>query len=175
MRFPPCGPRGDELEGQLNDAQRESIARKLLANSVIEDVYFASHTPPQVHGRSYEFKLVEVPIRNLDDEGLKKLAKEGDLFLNLTEMKAIQEYFRSLAREPRDVELEMIAQTWSEHCVHKTFRSDVAYSGSPLPGGWEFHWTAASASEARRAAVRASRGDCGAGMPASTSRRTWRR
>jgi phosphoribosylformylglycinamidine synthase len=40
-------------------------------------------------------------------------------------MKAIQEHYRALGREPRDVELEMIAQTWSEHCVHKTFRSDV--------------------------------------------------
>jgi len=40
-------------------------------------------------------------------------------------MRAIQDYYRRLGREPRDVELEMIAQTWSEHCVHKTFRSDV--------------------------------------------------
>jgi len=40
-------------------------------------------------------------------------------------MRAIREHYRSLGREPRDIELEMIAQTWSEHCVHKTFRSDV--------------------------------------------------
>jgi phosphoribosylformylglycinamidine synthase len=131
----------------LDDAQRDAIARKLLANAVIEDVHFASHTPPDVQGRSYDFKITEIPIRNLDDAGLTKLSKEGDLFLNLNEMKAIQEYFRSLAREPRDVELEMIAQTWSEHCVHKTFRSDVAYSGSPLPGDWEFQWKAADAAE----------------------------
>jgi phosphoribosylformylglycinamidine synthase len=114
-----------ELEGELDDAQRDAIARKLLANAVIEDVYFVAHTPAEVHGHSYEFKVTQVPIRELDDAGLIKLAKEGDLFLNLTEMKAIQGYFRSLGREPRDVELEMIAQTWSEHCVHKTFRSDV--------------------------------------------------
>lgn len=114
-----------ELTGDVTDAQRESIARQLLANAVIEDVHFASYTPPEVHGESYELKVIEVPIRELDDAGLEKLSTDGDLFLNLTEMKGIQDYYRHLGREPRDVELEMIAQTWSEHCGHKTFRSDV--------------------------------------------------
>jgi len=115
-----------ELAGQVSDSQRETIARKLLANAVIEDVHFESYTPPEVHGHTYELKVTEVPMRDLDDAGLEELSKTGDLFLNLTEMKAIQDHYRSLAREPRDVELEMIAQTWSEHCVHKTFRSDVS-------------------------------------------------
>jgi phosphoribosylformylglycinamidine synthase len=114
-----------ELDGEVAAEVREAIARKLLANAVIEDVYFEAHTPPEVQGRSYQLRISEVPIRDLNDEGLLRLSKDGDLFLNLTEMKAIQDYFRKLAREPRDVELEMIAQTWSEHCGHKTFRSDV--------------------------------------------------
>ncbi|MBI5726165.1 MAG: phosphoribosylformylglycinamidine synthase subunit PurL [Planctomycetes bacterium] len=114
-----------ELDGQLARTDLDAIARSLLANPVIEDVHFADHTPPEVHGHEYKFKIIEVPIRQLGDAALEKLSKDGDLFLNLTEMKAVQEYFRKLGREPRDVELEMIAQTWSEHCVHKTFRSDV--------------------------------------------------
>ena len=114
-----------ELLGSVSDANRETIARRLLANGVIEDVYFDSHTPPEVHGHAYTLRVTNVPIRDLDEAGLAKLSKDGHLFLNVTEMKAIQEYFRQLAREPRDIELEMIAQTWSEHCGHKTFRSDV--------------------------------------------------
>ena len=114
-----------ELEGDLTPVQVETIARKLLANAVIEDVFFAAHTPPEVQGHSYQLHVTEVPIRELDEAGLVRLSKDGDLFLNVTEMKAIQDYFRKLGREPRDIELEMIAQTWSEHCVHKTFRSDV--------------------------------------------------
>jgi len=115
-----------ELAGQVSDTQCETIARKLLANAVIEDVHFESYTPPEVRGHTYELNVTEVPIRELDDVGLEALSKEGDLFLNLTEMQAIQAHYHSLAREPRDVELEMIAQTWSEHCGHKTFRSDVS-------------------------------------------------
>ena len=40
-------------------------------------------------------------------------------------MKAIQAYFREQDREPTDIELETLAQTWSEHCVHKTLKSAV--------------------------------------------------
>ncbi|MBN1943861.1 MAG: phosphoribosylformylglycinamidine synthase subunit PurS [Phycisphaerae bacterium] len=114
-----------ELTGEVTDEQRQTIATKLLANAVIENVFFEAHTPPESQSHSYKLKVVDVPIRDLDDAGLEKLSRDGDLFLNLTEMKAIQDHYRAQGREPRDVELEMIAQTWSEHCGHKTFRSDV--------------------------------------------------
>ncbi|MDP6637553.1 MAG: phosphoribosylformylglycinamidine synthase subunit PurL [Phycisphaerae bacterium] len=114
-----------ELLGDVNDEQKRKVAVKLLANAVIEDMYFEDHTPLEMSAHSYDFEVIEVPIRDLDDEALMKLSVDGDMFLNITEMKAIQDYFKSLGREARDVELEMIAQTWSEHCGHKTFRSDV--------------------------------------------------
>ena len=120
-----CTGRRYELSGRISTPDRRIIATKLLANPVIEDVHYEAHTPPEVHGHSYELNVVELPICNLDDAGLEQLSKDREMFLNLTEMKAIQGYFRNLNREPRDVELEMIAQTWSEHCIHKTFRSDV--------------------------------------------------
>ena len=114
-----------ELDGQVDDAIRETVATKLLANPVIEDIHYEAHTPPETHGTAYELQVAEVAIRELDDEALVKLSAANDMFLNLTEMQAIRDYYRKLDREPRDVELEMIAQTWSEHCIHKTFRSDV--------------------------------------------------
>jgi len=114
-----------ELVGAVSREQRQIIARRLLANTVIEDVHFQAYTAPEARSHTYELRIVDVPIRDLDDAGLTELSASGDLFLNLTEMRAIQGYFRRIGREPRDVELEMIAQTWSEHCGHKTFRSDV--------------------------------------------------
>jgi len=114
-----------EFFGELSDEQRDLVARKLLANPVIEDVHYEAFTPSERPAESYELKVRTVAIRDLDDAALAKLSEDGDLFLNLTEMQAIQAYFRDEGREPTDVELEMLAQTWSEHCVHKTFRSDV--------------------------------------------------
>ena len=87
-----------ELIGEIHREHRETIARKLLANAVIEDVHFESYTPPELRARAYSLKIVETPIRDLDDSALEELSKKGDLFLNLTEMKAIQEHFRSVGR-----------------------------------------------------------------------------
>ncbi len=67
-------------------------------------------------------------ILTADDTELMRISREGTLSLNLTEMLAIQAHFRGLGRDPTDVELETIAQTWSEHCVHKTFKSIIRYS-----------------------------------------------
>ncbi|MCF7956513.1 MAG: phosphoribosylformylglycinamidine synthase subunit PurL, partial [Phycisphaerae bacterium] len=49
------------------------------------------------------------------------------MFLDVIEMRCIQDYYKSIDREPTDIELEMIAQTWSEHCVHKTLKSSVDF------------------------------------------------
>ena len=119
-----------ELTGDVSREQCETIARRLLANSAIEEVYFDAYTPPAAHGQSYTLDIVDVPIRDLEDAALEKLSKDNDLFLNLTEMKGIQDYYRRIGREPRDIELETLAQTWSEHCGHKTFRSDVCVRNS---------------------------------------------
>jgi phosphoribosylformylglycinamidine synthase len=55
------------------------------------------------------------------------LSREGQLYLSLVEMKTIQEQFRQRDRDPTDIELETIAQTWSEHCSHKTLAGRIAY------------------------------------------------
>jgi phosphoribosylformylglycinamidine synthase len=114
------------LGERIKPAQIDQIARKVLANDVIEDVVIGDDAePPSPHLKPYELNLVHWPIRDLDDDGLTALSKQRDLFLNLVEMKTIQDYFRRLEREPTDIELESIAQTWSEHCVHKTLKSEV--------------------------------------------------
>ncbi len=73
-------------------------------------------------------KVNEFQILNANDTELMRISQEGTLSLNLNEMQTIQTHFRSLQRNPTDVELETIAQTWSEHCVHKTFKSMILYS-----------------------------------------------
>ena len=70
----------------------------------------------------------QIPILNADAGELLRISQEGLLSLNLAEMQAIQAHFAKLERNPTDVELETIAQTWSEHCVHKTFKSMIEYA-----------------------------------------------
>jgi phosphoribosylformylglycinamidine synthase len=114
------------IEGEVPRAELEQIASKVLANGVIESVHFDRYRPRQFQaGREYQFELRHVALRHLTDEQLTRLSRDGHLFLSLAEMKAVQNYFRAQEREPSDVELETIAQTWSEHCVHKTLKSAV--------------------------------------------------
>ncbi|HOL49461.1 MAG TPA: phosphoribosylformylglycinamidine synthase subunit PurL [bacterium] len=66
-----------------------------------------------------------IEICHATDTRLIEISKKGLLSLTLDEMKRIQRYFLSAGRNPTDLELEMIAQTWSEHCFHKTFKSRI--------------------------------------------------
>ena len=44
-------------------------------------------------------------------------------------MKQIQAYFNAQKRNPTDVELQILGQTWSEHCCHKTFKGKILIEG----------------------------------------------
>ncbi len=115
----------------FGDAPQEviqTLCTKLLANDAIEQAVIG---PLQLDhlgvGSPYTFQKVTVPLRDLDDEGLMRLSREGQLYLTLVEMQTIQKHFRDLGRDPTDVELETVAQTWSEHCSHKTLGGRIAY------------------------------------------------
>jgi len=125
------------VRGELSMEQLERLALKALANRTIEDVHIDQ---PQVayplHSLSYEFELRHVPLRTAGEEELMRISREGVLSLSLEEMKTIQRHFVELGRDPTDLELEILAQMWSEHCVHKTLKGHVTYTG-PVPPGWE--------------------------------------
>ncbi|MSQ95708.1 MAG: phosphoribosylformylglycinamidine synthase subunit PurL [Gemmataceae bacterium] len=109
---------------------KDAMCRKVLCNEAIERVLEHPLSESVLGlGTSYTFQRIVVPIRRLDDAGLVKLSKDGQLSLSLDEMKTIQAHFRSLEREPTDAELETIAQTWSEHCSHKTLKGIIDFDG----------------------------------------------
>jgi len=51
----------------------------------------------------------------------------SELSLSIAEMRTLQTYFRDQQRDPTDIELETLAQTWSEHCKHKTLTGIIEY------------------------------------------------
>lgn len=129
--------------GDLTREKVTQIARGILANELIESVRVLSReevakngmplNKPVVNGTGGgEVRLVDLEV---PDEQLMEISRKGTLALTLEEMKSIQNYFRNAkdrARygldKPTDVELEVIAQTWSEHCKHKIFSAEVDYT-----------------------------------------------
>jgi len=119
----------------IDDSEKQLLATKLLANDAIEQVIFGDIPFTELHiGSPYEFKLITVPIRGMNDEQLQRLSKEGQLYLSLTEMQTIKSAFEQLDRDPTDIELETLAQTWSEHCSHKTLAGRIHFVSKDADG-----------------------------------------
>jgi phosphoribosylformylglycinamidine synthase len=114
--------------GKFNRSDLELFARQQLANEVVDQ--WSVNAPleaPFADGVSAQRVIETVPVTHLDDDGLLALSAERRLSLDVYEMRTIRDYYAESNREPTDLELEMLAQTWSEHCVHKTFKARVSY------------------------------------------------
>ncbi|MCK4544816.1 phosphoribosylformylglycinamidine synthase subunit PurL [candidate division WOR-3 bacterium] len=108
------------------------IAKKLLINGTVQ--YRLNTYPTFKKGKEFEFKLIEIDIANIGDDNLMDLSNKMVLSLNINEMKEIQKYYNKLNRKPTDIELETIAQTWSEHCKHKTLNGNIDFEGENING-----------------------------------------
>ena len=112
----------------VSDEQLQAISDRILANDAIEQVVVGPLPFDRLEmGSDYRFELRLTQLSGLDDAQLMQLSLTGQLYLQLAEMRSIQQHFAELDREPTDVELETIAQTWSEHCSHKTLAGRIAY------------------------------------------------
>lgn len=115
------------LRGDLDLAALRKIARALLCNGTIEHFSLDAITPHFGGEAEASDKVEYVSLAGLDDTALVALSRKRILALDAAEMRAIQAFYAEAGRDPSDVELETLAQTWSEHCVHKTFRAAIDF------------------------------------------------
>ena len=135
------------FESDLDKTQKSKIIEafyKTHANELIEEVRVFSSD----EDRFKELKEKEVILNSdqgaseisldLSDNKLIELSEKMCLALTLEEMKCIKEFYereetkkerreKKLPLWPTDVELEVLAQTWSEHCKHKIFNANIEY------------------------------------------------
>ena len=129
------------LEDALDEATLRHLAAELLGNPLVNKFTcgpVARLALPVPAEEAAAEPRVETISLQVSDRELDLLSKQRLLSLDRAEMKAIQAYFRrpeTLARrcqsglppEPTDCELEILAQTWSEHCKHKEFNALIRY------------------------------------------------
>ncbi len=134
------------LKGALTREQAQKLGRDLLANELIQSIRVFSPEEWAVAPVDAEPPVIRDPasvnVHTYDlggsDADLMKISRDGILSLSLAEMHAIRDYFNrpdvlaartklGLPAQPTDVELECLAQTWSEHCKHKIFAARVRY------------------------------------------------
>ena len=127
------GLRFDVRSKTGDPALLHQLARGLLANAVIQH-YTLGEIVPHFPAVAQSTDATEtIPVVGLDDAALLALSQDRRAALDLAEMRAIQTYFAAEGRDPTDVEFEMIAQTWSEHCVHKTFKARIGVTADGGP------------------------------------------
>lgn len=130
-----------DFEGHLSPDELERIARSLLVNDVIHRVEFGEIRLQFVEQGLQAPKIQQIELRGLDQEELQRVNVERRLALDMEELHAIQTYFTEEGRPATDGELETLAQTWSEHCVHKTFQAHIhcSYESAFLDTGQSQH------------------------------------
>ncbi len=131
------------LKGEMTEKDALKLAESLY-NPLIERMYMKDFRTFMKDG-GMDFIVPRVSLKktpqvtqvNLDvsDEELAVIGKSGiagpdgtrrgPLALDLTFMKAIQAYFKKIKRKPNDIELESLAQSWSEHCKHTIFADPI--------------------------------------------------
>ncbi len=125
----------------------DQICQSVLCNPLIEQYhilepqnisfYYSNTNIPSVKTEQKGY-VDSIPLPNSKKE-LEKISKRRLLALNVDEMMQIRNYYKrpktirerekmKMPQDPTDVELECIAQTWSEHCKHKIFNAQIDYT-----------------------------------------------
>lgn len=112
------------IKGNIKEKRLDLLAKTLLCNP-INEYYSLNFIEPKSSLPNLEGKIFYFDVAKMSDDELVNLSNTRRLSLSLEEMKEIRSYFAKEKRECTDVELETIAQSWSEHCVHKTFKANI--------------------------------------------------
>ena len=111
---------------QLDDgATDDSEIRRRWANAVIERWSVGTAVEPGFAAREASISVTELVDMPDDDDEMVAIGRQRGLALDLAELQVIRTHFAEIGRPPTDAELETLAQTWSEHCAHKSFRAEI--------------------------------------------------
>jgi phosphoribosylformylglycinamidine synthase len=115
VEFPePCDP-----------AVADEVVCRLVANPIVEQWVEGTIEPQFPDRDAVPHAAVRIDVAAMDDDGLVRLDRERSLSLDPEELVVLRDHYAALGRAATDVEIETIAQTWSEHCSHKTFRAVI--------------------------------------------------
>ncbi|MCK6418158.1 MAG: AIR synthase-related protein [Alphaproteobacteria bacterium] len=157
------------ISGDVKESDITTLSHQ-LANPLINRIHVKSAAQFQNDG-GMDMVVPKVVLNNRgavadevdlggSDAELKKLGQDGipnadgtrrgPLGLSLLYVQAIRDYFKKKGRAPRDIEIEMLAQSWSEHCKHTIFASPI----DAIKDGIYRHYIKRATNE-----IRARRGD----------------
>jgi phosphoribosylformylglycinamidine synthase II len=107
----------------LDVEEARQIAARFLYNKIVERVREPGERFVTLRPTGNPDPVTTVSLRGLSDEDLARLSKDRSWYAPLSQMRAIQAHETAIGRPHTDSEIEIIAQTWSDHCYHTTWKS----------------------------------------------------
>jgi phosphoribosylformylglycinamidine synthase len=107
----------------LDDAEAKSLAARFLYNQIVERIREPHEAVTTLQPSGKPDPVGTVSLRDLSDDELVALSRERSWYAPLSQMKVIQAHEQERGRPYTDAEVEILIQSWSDHCYHTTWKS----------------------------------------------------
>ncbi len=107
----------------LEDSEARKLAARFLYNKIVERVREPGEIVETLRPTGKPDPVTEISLRGLSDQELAALSAERSWYAPLSQMKAIQAHELQRGRPHTDAEIEILVQSWSDHCYHTTWKS----------------------------------------------------
>jgi phosphoribosylformylglycinamidine synthase subunit PurSL len=107
----------------LDESEARKLAARFLYNKIVERVREANEIVDTLRPTGTPDPVTRVPLRGLSDKMLEGLSVDHSWYAPLAQIKAIQAHEMQQGRPHTDAEIEILVQSWSDHCYHTTWKS----------------------------------------------------
>lgn len=107
----------------LNEAEARKVAARFLYNKIVERVREPGEVTTTLRPTGNPEPVQEIILAGLSDDQLERISKDRSWYAPLSQMKVLQSHEEKQGRPHTDAEIEILAQSWSDHCYHTTWKS----------------------------------------------------
>jgi phosphoribosylformylglycinamidine synthase len=107
----------------LEDAEAQSLAARFLYNKIVERIREPHEVVTTLQPSGRPDPVGTVSLRGLGDDDLAALSRQRSWYAPLSQMRVIQAHEQERGRPYTDAEMEILVQSWSDHCYHTTWKS----------------------------------------------------
>ncbi|MBI3948519.1 MAG: hypothetical protein HY321_21580 [Armatimonadetes bacterium] len=99
------------------------IAEEELYNPVVQEIIPPDRVWDSLRPTGTPEPVRRISLARLDDAGLSRASEENSWYAPLCQMQTLRDYERERGRPFTDAEVEIVVQSWSDHCYHTTWKS----------------------------------------------------
>jgi phosphoribosylformylglycinamidine synthase len=107
----------------VDETEARGIAARYLYNHVVERIREPNEVATTLRPTGDPDPVSTISFQGLTDEELIALSEARSWYAPLSQMKVLQAHEVTQGRPHTDAEIEILVQSWSDHCYHTTWKS----------------------------------------------------